>query len=203
MESDLYYTISKPAEGYYKEKGSKFFSFAFPVKTEEEIKILRQQLLRQYHDARHICFAYRIGPDSNNFKINDDGEPSGTAGKPIYGQILSYNLTNVVIFVVRYFGGVLLGTSGLIKAYREAANNAIINADIISSTWNDIYSLSFSYYNLNDVMKIIKNENIITFENKFENNCFLKIKVRKKDSEKIFNIFKKINGLTIEYLESE
>ena len=156
--SDTYKTLKEPSEGIYKEKGSKFLAFAYSVFTEDEIKEHITELKKQYHDARHHCYAWKLGMDSNHYRMNDDGEPSGTAGKPIYGQILSYELTNVLVVVVRYFGGTKLGTSGLIHAYKTATKDAFENAEIVEQTVNDILTLTFEYGAMNDVMRIIKDE---------------------------------------------
>ena len=156
---DLYRTVEVVAEGLYKEKGSKFLAFVYPVATEEQIREIITGIKGKYYDARHHCYAWRLGAAKNHFRMNDDGEPSSTAGKPIFGQIQSFDLTNVLIVVVRYFGGTKLGVSGLINAYREAAADAIRNAVIVEKTVDEILRIRFSYLVLNDVMKVIKEEN--------------------------------------------
>lgn len=201
LETDLYKTIKKPSEGLYKEKGSKFLSFAVPVISEEEFKFHHQKFSRAYHDARHICYAYRLGPEKKIFRANDDGEPSGTAGKPILGQIQAFDLTNIAVFVIRYFGGILLGTGGLTVAYRESAASALRNAEIISLTWNDDLILTFDYQQLNDVMKILKNENIKILSQNFDSICTIKISIRKRDSEKFYRTFKEFKNLTVDYVQ--
>ena len=145
MFEDTYYTISAPSEGLFKDRGSRFIALAYPVTTEKEIKEIQVSLRKKYHDARHHCYAYRLGYDKSVYRVNDDGEPSGTAGKPIFGQIQSKDLTNIFIVVIRYFGGTLLGVSGLINAYRSAAADAIEHAQIIQKTIMDLYEISFEY----------------------------------------------------------
>src|ERR1039457_99392 len=160
MFDDTYQTIAVPAEGIFKDKGSKFIAYIFPVNSEAEIKEIIVKLKKEHHTARHHCYAYRLMPDKSVFRSNDDGEPSGTAGKPILGQIQSNDLTNVLIVVVRYFGGTLLGVSGLIKAYKSSALDAINNSEIIVKTINQNFEILSSYDQLNDVMRIIKQENL-------------------------------------------
>ena len=152
---DTYKTIKSPAQGIYKEKGSKFISFAYPVKTESEVKLLLEENKKEYYDARHHCFAYILGYDKSAWRLNDDGEPSGTAGKPIYGQLQSFDLTNTLLIVVRYFGGIKLGVSGLINAYKSAAKDALQNSSIIENTINELYKLIFPYEMINESMKRI------------------------------------------------
>ena len=183
--SDTYKTISSPAEGIYKEKGSKFLSFAIPVKTAEEIKEIIKEYRKQYYDARHVCYAYMLGAEHKDFRANDDGEPSGTAGRPILGQINSRELTDVLVIVVRYFGGVLLGTGGLVVAYKEATADALNQAEIIEKTVDEIISVSFDYLLMNDVMRIIKDTNAQITDQTFDNNCCLILTARKQDSELI------------------
>lgn len=154
-----YKTIDRKSEGLYKEKGSKFIAYAFPVSSEKEIKEIVATLKKEFHDARHHCFAFRLGADMNFFRSNDDGEPSGTAGKPILGQIQSFGVTNVLIVVVRYFGGTKLGVGGLIQAYREAAKDALAKAEIIEKNVEKQYELEFSYEQLPEVMKTLKSVN--------------------------------------------
>ena len=153
---DEYYTLSKPSEGIFKDKGSKFIAKAFPVFSETEIKAIQEQLRSEYHDARHHCYAYMLGADKKVFRANDDGEPSSTAGKPILGQIKSFELTNVLIVVIRYFGGTKLGVSGLIHAYKTATEEALKNAEIVKKTLLDYYQLKFDYAAMNDIMRILK-----------------------------------------------
>ncbi len=175
---DTYLTISAPSNGVFKDKGSKFLSFAYPVKNEKEIKEIVEKLKKEYFDARHHCYAYRLGAERLIFRANDDGEPSGTAGKPILGQIDSKDLTNILIMVVRYFGGTLLGTSGLIKAYRNASADAISNASVIQKHVYAIYELKFSYERMNHVMKIVKDYELDAFDQNFELACTMKVRLK-------------------------
>lgn len=176
---DTYRTIEAKAEGLYKEKGSRFIAFAFPVHTEEEIKGILEDLRDKYYDARHHCYAYRLGADKQRFRINDDGEPSSTGGKPIFGQIVSNDLTNILIVVVRYFGGIKLGVSGLINAYRTAAADALDHAVVVERTEDETVRIKFSYAVLNDVMRIIKDMEPVILERNFELECRMTLALRK------------------------
>jgi uncharacterized YigZ family protein len=196
--SDIYKTISSPAEGIYKEKGSKFLSFAIPVKTAEEIKEIIKEYRKQYYDARHVCYAYMLGAEHKDFRANDDGEPSGTAGRPILGQINSRELTDVLVIVVRYFGGVLLGTGGLVVAYKEATADALNQAEIIEKTVDELISVRFDYLLMNDVMRIVKDTGAQITEQTFGNNCCLVLTVRKQDSELIKAKLNKIPGVSVD-----
>lgn len=175
--NDTYKTIAGPANGLYKDKGSRFLSYAFPVDTEAEVKQHVQQLKKEFFDARHHCYAYRIGLSGEQWRANDDGEPSSTGGKPILGQLLSQELTNVLIVVVRYFGGIQLGVPGLIHAYRTAAADALTHAQIIEKTAKEIMTVKFPYIEMNSVMKRLKDEQIAIIEQHFDNECELKIAV--------------------------
>ncbi len=199
---DTYYEIEKPSEGLFKEKGSKFIARAFPVYQEEEIKTILKQLRKEYYDARHHCYAYILNPDKATYRTNDDGEPSGSAGKPIYGQLLSHNLTNILVVVIRYFGGTKLGIPGLINAYKTATKEAIANNTIITKTINDIYALKFDYPLMNVVMRLIRDENLQQLKSQFELSCSLEIAVRKNDSERLLKVFKNIYGLEVTYLRT-
>ncbi len=196
-EEDTYKTIASPSTGLFKDKGSKFISFAFPVFNEEEIKLKIANLKKEYFDARHHCFAYALGIRGEPFRIFDDGEPSGTAGKPIHGQIRSFELTNVLIVVVRYFGGTLLGTGGLINAYKTAAADAIQHATIIEKTENSISKLNFKYEAMNDVMRILKDENIEQLNHQFGLDCTVDISVRNSKVVELQEKLKKINSVKI------
>jgi len=200
---DIYKTIETTGQGLYKEKGSRFISFAIPVLNETEVKKELELLRNKYHDARHHCYAYVIGFDKNGSRANDDGEPSGTAGRPILGQIVSADLTNTLIVVIRYFGGIKLGVSGLIQAYRTAAKEAIGQTNIISRIVSDIYELEFSYITMNDVMRIIKEESCTILSTQFELQNKITIMVRKRDSNVVYEKFMKLNALTIKYLETK
>jgi len=197
---DTFKTISKPSEGLFKDKGSKFMSFAFPVESEDEIRNIVQLLRKEHHSARHHCYAWRLGYDKSVFRANDDGEPSSTAGKPILGQIQSFDLTNILIVVVRYFGGTLLGVSGLINAYRNAAYDAIIQAEIIEKLVEKQLLIEFDYSVLNEVMKIFKEEKLTQNEPQFDLRCQLKTQIRLKDLNRIEEGLKKVEGLKISYL---
>ncbi|NOU60758.1 IMPACT family protein [Marinifilum caeruleilacunae] len=202
MSNDTYKTISQKSEGLYKEKGSKFITYAYPVGTEEEIKEHIAQLKKEYYDARHHCYAYMLGADKKNFRANDDGEPSSTAGKPILGQILSNDLTNILIVVVRYFGGTKLGASGLIHAYKTAAADAISNAEILDKTVNDIYDIHFDYLVMNDIMKIIKDEQPEQLGQDFNLTCKITLSIRQSEVERLIEKFKKITSVKAEYIRT-
>jgi uncharacterized YigZ family protein len=202
MEQDKYKTISSASEGVYKEKGSRFLAFAFPVASQEEIKPIIEGIRKDHHDARHHCYAYMIGRDRLIWRINDDGEPSGTAGRPILGQINSYGLTNILIVVSRYFGGTLLGVSGLINAYKTAAADAIIKAGIVERTLHEYYMIGFPYVSMNDVMKILKEEDTGQSGQSFELECSVIINFRVSAREKIINRLTRIEGLNYKYLET-
>lgn len=202
MFEDVYHTIASRSEGLYKAKGSKFIAIAFPVKTEAEVKDKLQEVRKAYHDARHHCYAFRLGFDKSSYRYNDDGEPSGTAGRPIFGQIQSKDLTNILIIVVRYFGGTKLGISGLISAYKTAAYEAIKQAKILSLTVNDVYEVSFEYPLMNELMRIVKDEQLIVIEQDFQISCKLIFKVRKKESNRLYDKFRKLHGIKIRYLKT-
>jgi len=199
MFNDTYKTLKYKSEGLYKDKGSKFIAFAFPVQNEEEIKIHLEDLKRRYHDARHHCYAWTLGPNRDAFRQNDDGEPSGTAGKPIFGQLLSYDITNVLIVVIRYFGGVKLGVRGLINAYKGATKDAIDNNTIIEKVIREVYELQFEYPMMNDVMRILKEHDLEQISHEFELSCKLNFAVRKERADNISDIFKSIYGVKITY----
>ncbi len=194
---DTYRTIASVSEGIYKEKGSKFLSFAIPVKEVDEVKEIVKDYKKRFFDARHVCYAYMLGPERLDFRANDDGEPSGTAGRPILGQINSHELTNILIVVVRYFGGILLGTGGLITAYKEATIDALNQADIVEKTVDVKFSISFDYMLMNEAMRIIKDVNAQVIDQKFDNLCFMQISIRKQDADLLYSKLKKINGINI------
>ena len=195
---DIYKTIESPAEGYITEKKSKFISFIFPVKTAEEVKQIVDEHRKKYYDARHVCWAYMLGSGREEYRSNDDGEPSGTAGRPILGQINSCELTNVLILVIRYFGGTLLGTSGLIKAYREAAEDAIKNAEIVEKTIDETFFIHFEYLLLNDVMRILKQFENVSWEQDFNESCTIKLSIRKSEFQRLHDNLSQIYGVKIE-----
>jgi uncharacterized YigZ family protein len=181
------FTISSPAEGLYKEKRSRFISFAYPAYFENEIKQYLHEIKKEYHDARHHCYAYRLGVTGESWRAVDDGEPSGSAGRPILGQLLSNNLTNVVVFVVRYFGGIKLGVPGLINAYRSATADAICNATIIEMEDKDSFSIEFNYMAMNNVMKIIKEVQPEIVKQEFDSICRIDLRIRRDLSESLKN----------------
>ena len=176
---DSYKTIAAIAEGTYSEKRSKFLAFAIPVQSVDEVKALVAEYQKRYYDARHACYAYMLGPERTEFRANDNGEPSGTAGKPILGQINSYGLTNILIIVVRYFGGIKLGTSGLIVAYRQAAIEALENAQIIEKTVDDDITFSYEFPMMNAVMKVVKDLNPQILSQGYDTNCTMTLRIRR------------------------
>jgi uncharacterized YigZ family protein len=183
--TDEYKTISGISEGFYSEKRSKFLAFAHHVDTLDEVKDLLAQYRKKYYDARHVCYAYMLGAAREDFRANDDGEPSSTAGKPILGQINSNELTNILIVVVRYYGGVNLGTSGLIVAYREAASDAIAHANVETRQVEEIVKYSFAYPQMNDVMRIVKDMNPRIISQTFENTCEIVLSIRQSEAEQL------------------
>ncbi len=197
---DVFNTIEKEYQGYFKDKGSKFYSFAYPVKNEAEIKEILAKLRKEHHSARHHCFAWRLGIQNIAFRVNDDGEPSSTAGKPILGQLLSYNVTNILLVVVRYFGGTLLGVSGLINAYRNAVADVLQKAEIKQKIIEKEINLKFTYKELAEVMNVIKQENLIILNTHFEENCNLSFSVRESEYEKVMHIFSNLYGVQIKTL---
>lgn len=203
MLTDTYFTIKEPSQGLFKDKGSRFLSFAYPVSNDKEIKPLVDSLKKTYFDARHHCYAYRLGADKLTFRANDDNEPSGTAGKPILGQIAARDLTNILIVVVRYFGGTLLGTSGLIQAYKNASADAIANATIVERSVFAVYQLSFNYQQMNDVMKVIKDFDLLSFDQNFELACTLKVKIRLSMVETVLQKFLPPNEIKVDFLHRE
>jgi len=201
MEKDTYKTITKPSEEVlFKDKNSKFFGYAFPVKTEEAVKQHIEDLKKQHHQARHWCYAYQIGTETIAYRANDDGEPNNSAGMPIYGQIQSFDVTNVLIVVVRYFGGIKLGVGGLINAYKTGAQMALEASKIVTRTINIEYLISFDYKNMNKVMRVIKEKNLKVINQKLELDCQITISVRKKEAQTIFEIFDTIYEVKIKDL---
>jgi len=199
---DNYNEIETESEGLFKDKGSKFIARAFPVFHEEEVKPILDQLRKEYYDARHHCYAYILNPDKSAYRTNDDGEPSGSAGKPIHGQLLSHDLTNILVVVIRYFGGTKLGIPGLINAYKSATKDAIDNNTIVQKTVKDVYSLKFEYPLMNVVMRFIKDEDLETLKNVFELSCYMEIAVRKSESERVLELMNNIYGLEVKYLNT-
>lgn len=197
---DTYKTISGPAEGLFRDRGSKFIGYAYPVLSEDEVKSILGGLRTEHAKARHFCWALRLSPDRSIFRIQDDGEPSGTAGRPILNTMLSADITNVLIVVVRYFGGTLLGVPGLINAYKTAAAEAVKAANVIEKTVNDIYELHFDYLLMNDVMRLIKEERLNILSQDFDNSCVIKIEIRKSGLNTILGKIEKIDGIKKKYL---
>ena len=196
---DTYRTIQKPCEGIFRDRGSKFLAYAFPLNAENELKNIFAQLKSEHPKANHHCWAIRLGIDRSVFRINDDGEPSGTAGRPILNTLLSRDLTNIAVIVVRYFGGTLLGVPGLINAYKTATEEALKQAVIIEKTVNDIYTVQFDYLQMNEVMKIIKDDNLVIATQLFDNDCIVQVSIRKTMVNQALAKFNKLSGITVKY----
>jgi uncharacterized YigZ family protein len=203
MEISEYKTFTICSEGYYKDKGSKFIAVAYYVESEKEVKEALLITKKKYHDARHHCYAYRINPKSEVSRSSDDGEPSGTAGKPILNQILSFELYNVLIIVVRYFGGTKLGVSGLILAYKSATRDAIQESKIVSRHITSQLELNFEYHLMNQVMRVIKEENIKIISQDYDNNYKIKVEIKKNTKNIALLKFEKIRGVTITLLKNK
>ena len=195
MIEDTYKTIVAPAEGLYTEKRSKFIAIALPVSTVEEVKEQLDVYQKKYYDARHVCYAYMLGPERKDFRANDNGEPSGTAGKPILGQINSNGLTNILIIVVRYFGGIKLGTSGLIVAYRTAASEAIVAATVIEKTVDEEVTVLFEYPLMNDVMRIVKEEGPAIVSQGYDTDCSMTLRIRRSLMPRLRQRLEKVETL--------
>jgi uncharacterized YigZ family protein len=202
MESDSYKTIRSSSNGVFKDRGSRFIAFACQIRNSEEIKPVIEKIRKEHHDARHHCFAYMLGNERTVWRANDDGEPSGTGGRPILGQINSSGLTNILIVVSRYFGGTLLGVSGLINAYKSAAADAISNADIIKCFVHEYHEISFPYSAINDVMKIIKEESIEQSDQLFELECKIKVRFRVSLKDRIIERLNRVDGIKCQYIET-
>ncbi|SDC11094.1 IMPACT family protein [Pedobacter soli] len=199
---DTYKTIESASEGIFRDKGSKFIAYAYPIRSEEEVKPIITALRAEHTKARHFCYAYRLTPDRSVFRINDDGEPSGTAGRPILNCLLSEDVTNILMVVVRYFGGTLLGVPGLINAYKTASIEALKASKIINKTVNDVYEANFDYLQMNDVMKLVKEEHIDVLAQQFDTQCVLKFEIRKNQLNQILGKFDKIAGVKLKYLQT-
>lgn len=197
---DTYKTIKSTSEGVFRDKGSKFIAYAYPIKNEIEVKDIIAKLRIEHAKARHFCWAIRLTPDRNVFKLNDDGEPAGTAGRPILNTLLSTDLTNILVVVVRYFGGTLLGVPGLINAYKMATVEALKANEIISKTVNDIYQVNFDYLMMNQVMRIVKDEHLEVLAQEFDSNCLMKFAVRKSDLNQVLGKLEKVEGIEMKYL---
>lgn len=197
MPNDIYQTITQRSEGLFKDRGSKFIAVAFPVYSEDEVQQRLDELRKEFYDARHHCFAYQLGADKMKFRTNDDGEPSNSAGKPILGQINAKDLTNVLVVVIRYFGGTLLGVGGLITAYKTAAAEALNNANIITKTVDNIIEFEYEYPDTNDVMRIFNDENIQPIDKAFAVKCEATLSIRKSHTERIVKRLKKVKSVKI------
>lgn len=195
--NDTYKTISSDSKGQFKDRGSRFIALSFPVISEDEIKEKIALLRKEYHDARHHCFAWRLGADMKRYRVNDDGEPSGSAGRPIYGQIQKWELTDILVVVIRYFGGTLLGVGGLITAYKNATVEALTNADIIEKRLEKKIELQFPYEAMNGVMKIIKEFDLSFEDQHFDLNCTLQLRVWIRHIQEVSLRFSKIEGCKI------
>lgn len=201
--SDLYKTIDSPGEEVlFKDKNSKFFGYSFPISKEEDVKSIIESLKKQHHAARHWCYAWQLGVETIQYRSNDDGEPSNSAGQPIYGQIQSFGVTNILIVVVRYFGGVKLGVGGLINAYKSSAKLSLEASNIIEKTIDIKFCITFEYKNMNKVMRIIKEKKIKILDQKLELNCKIFISVRKTVSSEINDLFSTLYEVEIERLAS-
>lgn len=201
VTKDTYRTIAAPSKGIFKDKGSRFIGLTYPVVSDDQIKEILASIKKEYYDATHHCYAYRLGEDKDVFRANDDGEPSGSAGKPILGQILSHDLTNILIVVVRYYGGVKLGVSGLINAYRAAASEALIAGEIVEKIVEVNVLIRFGYLAMNSVMKVIKDENLKQLRHNFDVDCEILVVVRKGALNKVVESFNKIENTKTEILK--
>jgi uncharacterized YigZ family protein len=197
---DTYRTITKPAGGIFKDRGSKFIAFAYPITSESEIKPIVTKLKAEHTKANHHCWAMRLSPDRAVFRVNDDGEPSGTAGRPILNVLLSQNITNVLIVVVRYFGGTLLGVPGLINAYKSAAEEAIKVADIVEKVVCDVYSVQFDYVLMNEVMRVIKHEGLEVLKQQMDTGCDIHVGIRKSAVERVVPILQHLHGVKVKWV---
>ncbi len=197
---DIYKTVEGVSQGLYKEKGSKFIARAYHVKSEEEIKAVLQQLRKEFYDARHHCYAWRIDARHEKTRSNDDGEPSGSAGKPILNQIFSFELFDVLVVVIRYFGGTKLGVSGLINAYKTSTREALENANVVKKELHDLYQVEFEYPLMNAVMRVIKEDSLVIKEQQFDNQCLINLEMRLSTIDKSTNRLSKIRGVKIKKL---
>ena len=200
---DTYQTIITTSEGVFRDKGSKFIGYAFPINSETDVKPIIAKLKAENTKARHFCWALRLTPDRNIFKLNDDGEPSGTAGRPILNTLLSSDVTNILVVVVRYFGGTLLGVPGLINAYKTATVEALNSNEIITKTVNDVYEIKFDYLAMNQVMRIVKEEELQILHQNFDTNCSLTFEVRKANLNIVLGKMEKIEGVEVKYIKTQ
>ncbi len=192
MFEDTYKTIISPSTGSYSEKRSKFLAYAFPVQTEQQVKERLTEIQKKHNDARHHCYAYILGPRKDAYRMNDNGEPSGTAGRPIHGQLMSKDLTNTLVIVVRYFGGIKLGVSGLQNAYKIAAKEALDAATIIEKTIDETYEVTFEYLQMNNVMQLMKDPYVTIISQQSDLNCTIQFSVRQREAERIVTALKKL-----------
>ena len=192
-----YRTIAKESEGLYKEKGSRFIALAYPVRTEEEVKQHVAEVKKKYYDARHHCYAYILGPNKDAYRQNDDGEPSGTAGRPIHGQLLSNDLTDTLIIVIRYFGGIKLGVSGLINAYKTAAKDALDNNTIVERFVEEDYEIHFPPLGMNKVMQLLKRDTVKITDQQYDTDCIIHFTVQKRDADALLEALQKVEGARI------
>ena len=199
---DQYKTIDIPSEGIFRDKGSRFIAYAYPFTDEKDLKDILENVKKEHPKARHHCYAYRLGLDKSVFRINDDNEPSGSAGRPILNTLLSNDITNILVIVVRYFGGTLLGIPGLINAYKTASQIAIDNASIVEKYQKDIYQIDFDYLQMNAVMRLIKDANLDIFNQNFDNICKFEIKIRTSLTNRVITDLSKIPGLRLKYLKT-
>ena len=200
MAADCYKTIAHAAETTYRQLSSKFYTYAYPVETEEEIKEYLDALRKRWYDATHHCYAWRLGPHGEQFRANDDGEPSSTAGKPILGQLLSHDVTNCLVVVVRYFGGTKLGVPGLIAAYKESTAQVLAECEIVERTVDVVVRVEFSYVAMNDVMRIVKDMQPRIVEQLFDNLCTMTLSIRESESEQLLGRLEKVEGATVEQI---
>lgn len=198
MFNYTYRTIAKESEGLYKEKGSRFIALAYPVRTEEEVKQHVAEVKKKYYDARHHCYAYILGANKDAYRMNDDGEPSGTAGRPIHGQLLSNDLTDTLIIVIRYFGGIKLGVSGLINAYKTAAKDALDNNTIVEKFVEEDYQLRFPPLSMNKVMQLLKRETVKITDQQYDTDCIIRFTVQKRDTDNLLEALRKVDGAVVE-----
>ena len=201
MSKDSYKTIARAAETTYRQLSSKFLVYAYPVESEEEIKEYLDALRKRWFDATHHCYAWRLGPQGEHFRANDDGEPSSTAGKPILGQLLSQEVTNCLVVVVRYFGGTKLGVPGLIAAYKESTALVLSECEIVERTVDVRINVSFSYMAMNDIMRIVKDMQPRVVDQQFDNLCTMTLTIREGDSEQLIGRLEKVEGATVEIVE--
>ena len=197
MFNYTYRTIAKESEGLYKEKGSRFIALAYPVRTEEEVKQHVADVKKKYYDARHHCYAYILGANKDAYRMNDDGEPSGTAGRPIHGQLLSKDLTDTLIIVIRYFGGIKLGVSGLINAYKTAAKDALDNNTIVEKFVEEDYQLRFPPLSMNKVMQLLKRDTVKITDQQYDTDCIIRFTVQKRDADNLLEALQKVDGAVV------